>query len=149
MAHADLVLGEGFGHCRGKLRKAGAGGHVCRRLSALGPDLLHGVVKVQERDIAGRLVQRMNVAPLQVLNDAGFEGLRVGQFHDAHRNGIESGELRRAVAPRPGYDFVAVAFGPNQERRKHALSSNGLGEFVVAPYRQRCGAGWPVIRETG
>ena len=122
VTHADLVLGEGFGHGGGKLCESGAGRHVCRRLAALGRNLLHGVVEVQERDIAVRLVQRVNIAPLQVLNDAGFEGLRIGEFHDAHRNGIESGQLRRAVAPRPGHDLITVAFGPNEQRREHALS---------------------------
>ena len=126
--------------------KAGAGSDVCRILAALGRDLLHGVIEVQERDVAGCLVQRMHIAPLQVLNDAGFEGLRVGEFHDAHGNGIESGQLRRAVAPRPGYDLVAVALGPNQEGREHALTANRICEFVEAVLRQTCGAGLPVTR---
>ena len=51
----------------------------------------------------------MHIAPLQVLDDAGFEGLRIGQFDDADRHGFESGQLRRAIAPRSGYDFEAVA----------------------------------------
>ena len=85
----------------------------------------------------------MNFAPLQVFNDAGFEGLRIGEFHDAHGDGIESGKLRRAVAPRPGYDLVAVAFGPNQERRKHALGSDGLGQFVERRFVKRAArVGW-------
>ena len=143
VAHADLVLGKGFGHCRGKLCEAGAGSNVCGRFAALGRDLLHCVIKVQERNVAVRLVQRVNIAPLQVFNDAGFECLRVGEFHDAHGNGIESGQLRRTVAPRPGYDLVAVTLGPNQQGREHALGSDGLCQFVERRF-VKCAArvGW-------
>jgi hypothetical protein len=66
----------------------------------------------------------MHIAPLQVLNDAGFERLGVGQFDDADRCGFESGQLRRAIAPRSGNDLEVLADRPHDKRRKDALRFN-------------------------
>jgi hypothetical protein len=38
-----------------------------------------------------RFVERMHIAALEVLDDAGFEGLSVRQFDDADRRVVESG----------------------------------------------------------
>jgi hypothetical protein len=72
----------------------------------------------------------MHVAALEVFNNAGFEGLSVGQFDDADRRGFESGQLRRAIAPRSGHDLEVLAHGPHDEGRKDALRFDGLGQFA-------------------
>ena len=77
-----------------------------------------------------RFVERMHVAALEVLDNAGFECLGVGQFDDADRCGFESGQLRRAIAPRSGNDLEVLAHGPHNERREDALRFEGLGQFA-------------------
>jgi len=72
----------------------------------------------------------MHVSALKVLDDAGFEGLSVGQFDDADGRGFESGQLRRPVAPRSGDDLEVLAHGSHNERRKDALRFDGLGQFA-------------------
>jgi hypothetical protein len=73
----------------------------------------------------------MHVAPLQVFNDADFDRLCIGEFHDAHGDVFEFGQLRRAVAPRPGHDLIGVlADGPHKQGREHSLCADGLGQLV-------------------
>ena len=125
MAHADLVLREGFDHCGGKLDQFQSSEDVCRGLATLGGNLFDAVLrffKAHQRGEAVGLVERMHVAALQVFNDAGFEGLGVGQFDDADRRGFESGQLRRAVAPRSGDDLEVLAHGPHDAGAKARLA---------------------------
>jgi hypothetical protein len=76
----------------------------------------------------------MHVTTLEVLYDAGFEGLGVAQFDDADGRGFESGQLRRPVAPRSGHDLEVLAYRPHDEGRKDALRFDGLGLLFRSPF---------------
>ena len=48
----------------------------------------------------------MDVFALQVLNALGFDGLRVGEFHDADGKVFEFRDAGGPQTTRSGYDFV-------------------------------------------
>jgi hypothetical protein len=124
MAQANLVLRECFHHGGHKLDQFQSSEYKRRGLANFGGNLFDAVlrlVKRQKPGVAARLFHRMHITPLQVLDDAGFERLGVGQFDDADRRGFKSGQLRRAIAPRSGHDLEVLAHGPHDKRRKNAL----------------------------
>jgi len=85
----------------------------------------------------------MHVAPLQVFDDANFDRLSIGEFHDAHRDIFESGQLRRAVAPRPGDDFIGVLVDrPDKQGREYALRADAVCLLWRSPFCDR-GRGEP------
>jgi hypothetical protein len=68
---ADLLGVERFDHYRDKLRQSGAAGNVGGSLADLRPNLLDAVLRllqIQKRMKALRLLQRVNVTALQVLD---------------------------------------------------------------------------------
>ena len=133
MAQADFLLRECLNHCGDKLDQFQSSEDECRGLANLGGNLLDAVlrfVKPHQRGEAVRFVERMHVAALEVLDNAGFECLGIGQFDDADGRGFESGQLRRAIAPRSGDDLEVLAHGPHNERREDALRFDGLGQFA-------------------
>jgi hypothetical protein len=71
VAYADFVGIERRDHWSGKLRQANSGSAICRGFAYLGRDLLDAalrVVQVKEGFESLRLLQRVNVAALQVLD---------------------------------------------------------------------------------
>jgi len=71
VSHADLLGIERLHHWLGKLGEPDALGDIGRRLSCLGRDLLDAVLRllqVEQGAKSLRLLQWMNVAPLQVLD---------------------------------------------------------------------------------
>jgi hypothetical protein len=137
MAQADLILRECLNHCGDKLDQFQSSEDECRGLANLGGNPLDAVLrffKPHQRGEAVGLVKRMHVAALEVFDDAGFEGLGVGQFDDADGCGLESGQLRRAVAPRSGHDLEVLSYGPHDEGRKDALRLDGLGLLFRRPF---------------
>jgi hypothetical protein len=82
---------------------------TCERL-----ELLH------QRQITGRLFDRIQIGALHIFDDGEFERLRVGRFHHRDRHFVQTGALRRAPSPFAGNDFECFALaGRLGFRRAH------------------------------
>ena len=66
-------------------------------------------VLVDELLVADRLLERVEVRALDVLDDREFERLLVADVMDDDRHLVQAGPLRRAPAPLAGDDLVALA----------------------------------------
>jgi len=84
---------------------------LLKPVARLGGDLLDGIfrlVKVEQGAESLRLLQRVNVAALQIFNQLRFKGLGIGQMNDADRHSLGLGNERGAVAARSGNDLEAM-----------------------------------------
>src|SRR5437879_1546099 len=66
----------------------------------------------------------MDVLPLQILDNLGFNGCRIAEFDDSHGYGFEFSQLSRSEASCPGYNLVFVfvsGFCPDDEWLQNAL----------------------------
>jgi hypothetical protein len=143
VAHSDLVFRKGFDDCRGQFGQANPRSNVPWLFAAFCRDLLNGIgrfFQMQQRGEALRLLQRMYVPPLKVLDDRHFERLSVAEVGDANRHIADCRQLRRPVAPRPGNNLIGLwPFGPHQERRKYALGADAFGVMFRKRLCGRCG----------
>src|SRR5690606_28831258 len=108
MAHVEVARHEhrlyGFGQVEQAQQVAGRAARAADRLGGL---LVRRAGLVDQAPDALRLLERIEVLALDVLDEReGERGLVVGLAHD-HRHFVELGELRRAVAPLPRDDLVA------------------------------------------
>ena len=110
--------------------------HVGDMRPALADDLRHLLLRViallHQRDVAGRLLDRIEVGALHVLDDGEFERLHVGRLDDRDRHLVQAGALRRAPAPLAGDDLVVVrrAGCAHHDRLDDAALLDRLGELV-------------------
>jgi hypothetical protein len=105
--------------------------------AALADDLRDVVLAVVEflhqRQVAGRLLDRIQVGALHVLDDGEFERLRVGRLHHRDRHLVQAGALRRAPAPLAGDDLEIVglaAHAAHHDRLDDAALADRIGELV-------------------
>ena len=88
---------------------------------------------VDQRLIAGRLFERIEVGALHVLDDGEFERLRVGRLDHDDRHVVQAGALRRAPAPLAGDDLELVrraAHGAHDDRLDDAALADRGGQLV-------------------
>ena len=88
------------------------------------------VVLVDQLLIALRLLDRIEVGALHVLDDGEFERGAVVDVAHQHRDVVQPGALRRAPAPFAGNDLVsAVGLAANQHRLDDAVLTDRLREI--------------------
>ena len=99
---------------------------ICATCSCAVVALLH------QRDVAGGLLDRVEVGALHVLDDGEFERLHVGRLDDGDRHLVQAGALRRAPAPLAGDDFVMPrpAVLAHHDRLDDAALADRLGQLV-------------------
>jgi hypothetical protein len=81
-----------------------------------------------------RLLDGVQVAPLDVLDQGGLEHLLVVEVDDVDGDGFEAGALGGAEAAFPGDQLIPVAVGADDERLQHAVLANAgaeAREFVL------------------
>ena len=83
-----------------------------------GDVVLAVLVVIDQRLIAERLFQRIEIRALHVLDDGEFERLAVGHFENDDRHFVQLRALRRAPAPLAGDDLerVGLPFAPAAPR---------------------------------
>jgi len=95
-------------------------------------------LQLHQRGIATCLVEFVHVGALQVLDELQFEALRVTEFANRCRNGFALRELRGAVAPRSGNEFILARLGTRQGANKDGLQNpvppDVVGEFGEFPF---------------
>jgi hypothetical protein len=135
VAHLQISRKQHLLHRRGQVeqaqqiaRRAARAAHRLRRLFVreleLGDQALQAL----------RLLQRVQVLALQVLDQRHHRGGLVGHLAHQHRHFFEPGQARGAHAAFAGDDLVAPlgrrADGPHQHRLHHALRLDALGQLV-------------------
>src|SRR5690349_24298660 len=87
-------------------------------------------VQLDELLVALRLFERVQVLPLDILDE---RQLRDGRFVDLAndcRNRVQARPLRRSPAALPGDDLEIFPFRAKQDRLKHASLSDRIGELI-------------------
>ena len=144
VAHAqaprDNAVGDRVGIGEGEQRARVAGRNLARReqraavlgqaeqpqrvgdmAAALADDArdvgLRIVVVGAELRVAVRLLDRVEIGALDVLDDGEFERLAIADVDDDDRDLVQAGALRRAPAPLAGDDLVGVGDARNRRAR--------------------------------
>jgi hypothetical protein len=134
VAYADFIGIEGFdgsGNKIGQLQSSSDKGRIFANPRAYLLDAVLGFFQVEEGAEALRLLHRVNVLALQVLDDGHLDGPGIGEMDDADRNGGNFGHLRGAVTPCSGDDLKPVLCErTHQQRRENALALNTLGQLL-------------------
>ena len=157
LAHEALHVGR-------KLEQPHQVGDVRAALAqALGQPLLGVAEAVHQLAVARRLLDRVEIGALDVLDDGDLEDLVIGQIAHHHGQLVEPRHPRRPPAPLARHDLVhrgVARRGPHEQRLDHALGADRGGEvrerrLVEAPARlvgvgrdavHRQGAVWPARR---
>ena len=108
---------------------------------------------VEQLLVGGRLLERVELGPVQVLQQRVAQQGVVGRLADDRRDGLEPGLLRRpASAARPSPARTAVADGADDDRLQQAdLADRVRPARPSRPRRRPCaaGAGWARSRRRG
>jgi hypothetical protein len=113
---------------------------------ALGDALVRVLQVLDQRLIAERFIDGIEILALQVLDQCGFEHLLVGQIAHHDGNMREAGALRSEEPTLAGDQFVMIANLPHQKGLQDALRADGsleLGQGAlvdVVPRLPRIGA---------
>src|SRR5712692_5471084 len=103
-------------------------------------DVLLAVAKlVDQRLIAGRLLERIEVGALHVLDDRELQRLVIVHVERNDRNLMQTGALRRAPAPLAGDDLEGVGVAArraNHDRLHDAALADRGGELVELGIRK-------------
>ncbi len=93
-------------------------------------DLLLGEAELVLQPVEGlRLLDGVELLPLDVLDEGQLEELLVGDVAHGDRDGGEAGRLRRPQAPLPRDDLVALAPPPHEDRLHDAALADRCGEL--------------------
>ena len=118
MADPDIVAVKGLDHRRSKVDQFEPLCNVGRRFANLRRDQLDGVFwffQIKKRFEALRLLHRVNLGALKVLDKLGLQHFRVGHFPNADRHGRSRGQFRTPVATFSEDDLeVPFATRPHQ-----------------------------------
>jgi hypothetical protein len=79
--------------------------------------------------VGRRLLQRVQVLPLQVLHQGQFQHLLGGQVLNDDRHRRQAGQFRRPPAPLPCHQLVTVPLPDDDEGLKDAVVLDGEGQF--------------------
>ena len=74
-------------------------------------------------------LDRVEVLAVQVLVERQFERRVLVAVAERDRHLLQTGELRRSVAPLPGDQGVAALLGANDERLKDAVLADRVGQL--------------------
>jgi hypothetical protein len=132
VAHVDLAGHEQVLHRLGEVQQAQqvAGGGT-RAADGVGRLLVGHAEFVDEALDAHRLLERVEVLALDVLDERHGERGLVGNLAHQHRHFVQAGELRSAPAPFAGDDLVAAAVDrAHQDRLHDALRLDRGGQLV-------------------
>jgi hypothetical protein len=91
--------------------------------------LLGVAIIVDQPLIALRFLDRVEVAPLDILDQGYFERLGIVKLADDRRDLVETGLLRRPPAPLAGDDLEPSLVGPNDDRLDDAARPDRVGEL--------------------
>ena len=114
----------------GELQQAqGIGDRDAALADALCDLVLRVAAGLHEPSVAARLLDRIEVGALQILDEGQLQVLEpLGRAYHGG-NGRESGKARCSKAPLAGDDAVAVAIGLNHERLQHPVRGDGVCEI--------------------
>src|SRR5438105_6199587 len=101
-------------------------------VNELGNAVLRVPMPVDQLLIPFRLLDRVQILALDILDQGQLGGGRLVDLADDRRDRVQPGALRRAPAALAGDDLIAlaVAVRPQQDRLEHAALGNRIGEFV-------------------
>ena len=114
----------------------------------LGQPLLGVAEAVHQLPVALRLLERVEVGALHVLDDRQLEHLGVGERAHHRRQRMHAGELRRPPAALAGDDLVVAGddrVRAQDQRLDHALLADRgreVGEFLLVEVAAAAGSGW-------
>src|SRR5260370_27948495 len=129
----DVSSGEGIGCGLCEVQELEAFSDERSSLSRFRCYLLNGVIRtfsVQQSAKPLRLLERMYVGPLNILDDLNFKGLLIAECSNAHRDFVQPCPLRGTVAPRPRHDFKVSVDSPHEEWGEDAFAANAPGQFL-------------------
>ncbi len=96
----------------------------------LGDVVLRVIELVGKRLITGRLLQRIEIGALNVLDDGKLERLAIGDIEHDDRHFVQIGALRRAPAPLAGDDLEVIrGAGAHHDRLNNAALADRGGQF--------------------
>ena len=101
-----------------------------RLADALGDVLLGEPELVDQLAVGQRLVDRVEVRALQVLDERDLELVAVGELADERRDPLEAGEAGRTHAPLAGDELVAVERLGHEDRLEHAVLADARRELL-------------------
>ncbi len=119
-------------HALGQLQQPQRVGEMAAALADGVGDVLLGVAEALDQlVVAGRLLDRVEVLALHVLDHGELGDLLVGEVAHDDGHGVERRLLRRAPAPLAGDDLVAAAVrvGAGDDRLHQALGAQRVGEI--------------------
>ena len=88
---------------------------------------------VEQPPVGGRLVDRIEVLPLDVLDQRDLQQLVVADLAHDHGRPQEAGNLRGAPPALAGDDLEAVAAAPHEDRLDDAVHADRLRELLERP----------------
>ena len=114
--------------------------------------LLRQAELVDELAVGERLLDRVEVGALDVLDERHLELIAVRELPDERRDPLEPGEARCAHAALAGDQLVAVKRLRHEDRLQHAVLADA-GRELLRALRRRCGGaagrGWARSRASG
>ena len=101
-------------------------------------------------------LERIEVFPLEVLDQRDLELLAIGELPDDRRDALDAGRLRGAEATLTGHELVAVEGFGDEDRLEHAMLEDARGqrrqafwvEALARLERVRCGSARSRSRST-
>jgi hypothetical protein len=111
-------------------------------------------VPIDQLAVAFRLLNRIQVLTLDVLDQRDLGRSRIIDLADDRRNGMQSGALRSSPSALAGDDLEAITVRTKQDRLKNAALCDRIGELVdrlfleLAPRLLRIGANTPDLNLT-
>src|SRR5262249_2091463 len=111
--------------------------HVAPAHARLHHEVIHAVAVLSLEPLqAGGLVQHVEIAALEVLDEGQLAGLAVAQVADYARDRVQARVLRSAVTPLAGDDLegalvFASGSGTHEDRRDHALLLHARDQLLV------------------
>src|SRR5439155_14645234 len=131
VAHAQLTGDDGF---LDRVRepeqpqRVGDGGTVLP--DPRGELFLRQAMLLDQPLVRLRLLDRVEVLALDVLDQRQLEGLLLRDLPDHHRQLAQAGPLRRPPPPLAGDQHVAVVRAADDERQEHAFAADRLGQLL-------------------
>ncbi len=86
-------------------------------------------VIVDQPFISLRLLDGVEIAPLDILDQRDFQRLLVAEFTHDRRNLVQPRLLRRTPTPFAGHDLEAVAMRPDDDRLDDAARRDRFGQL--------------------
>ena len=143
VAEADLADADGVLDGRGEVEQADQVGHARPVDAELGGQLVLGVAEPVEVVLEpDRLLDRVQVGPLDVLGQGRLEHLLVVELDEVDRDVREAGQLGGLQPPLAGDQLERLAARPDDQRLQDAVAFDAVGQLQrVRRRRTACGVG--------